>query len=86
MDGRIGKIRPGVTSITRRVEAEVVPAVIDGAYEAWPRHRKMFSFHPIRVIFGAPVGRGRTGEMDDEEFTLVIERRLKELQRELRRR
>lgn len=52
-DGSIGEIHPGIASIARRSGSPVVPAVIDGAFEVWPRARKLFRFGPaVKVAFG----------------------------------
>jgi len=83
-DGEIGKVRAGVCSIIKRADAVLIPAVIDGAYEAWPRRKKIFGFHKIRVIFGAPVEYGRSGRDDDARFSEMIQTVLRALQRQLR--
>ncbi len=54
-DGTIGELHPGVELIAHRSGSPVIPAVIHGAFEAWPRTRKMFWFRPIRVAFGSPL-------------------------------
>jgi 1-acyl-sn-glycerol-3-phosphate acyltransferase len=52
--GEIEPLLPGVGLIVRRAgpTVKVVPAAIDGAYEAWSRHRKFFRSWPIRVKYG----------------------------------
>ena len=52
--GAIEPLQPGVGLIARRAgpTVKVVPAAIDGAYEAWSRHRKIFRPWPIRVKYG----------------------------------
>lgn len=54
-DGSIGEIHRGIAMIANRTGSPVVPAVIHGAFEAWPRTRKMFRLRPIRVAFGRPL-------------------------------
>jgi 1-acyl-sn-glycerol-3-phosphate acyltransferase len=56
-DGEIKKIQPGIGLIVRRAGVPVVPAVIDGSFEAWPPHRgvKIFRPHPIRIAYGPPM-------------------------------
>ena len=51
-DGEIAPMQPGVGLIVRRAGVPVVPAVIDGSFEAWPKADKIFHPHPIRVQFG----------------------------------
>ena len=77
-------MRPGLCSIIKRADAVLIPAVMDGAYDAWPRHKRILGFHKIRVIFGAPIEYDGAVTADDEQFAEMIEKTLRELQRELR--
>ena len=54
-DGSIGPLQKGVALVVRRAGVPVVPAVIVGSFEAWPRHRSIFRPHPIRVRYGPPM-------------------------------
>lgn len=51
-DGTLQPIQSGVGLIIRRAGVPVVPAVIDGSFAAWPRDRKLFRSHPVRVMYG----------------------------------
>ncbi len=42
-DGKISPFKPGFGLLCRRGKAAVVPVVIDGAFECWPKHKKFFS-------------------------------------------
>jgi 1-acyl-sn-glycerol-3-phosphate acyltransferase len=54
-DGRLHPIQPGIAMLVRRVDAPVIPAVVDGAYRAWPKGAKLPRPVPVRVMFGAPL-------------------------------
>lgn len=54
-DGSIGELHSGIGLIAQRSGSPIVPAVIHGAYEAWPRTRKLFRLRPIKVAFGSPL-------------------------------
>ena len=56
-DGELDKMQPGVGLMIRRAQVPVVPAVIDGSFQAWPRGsgQKIFKPHPIRIVFGDAV-------------------------------
>jgi len=54
-DGRIQPLRRGVELLARRARVPIVPVVIDGAYEVWPRHRRWPRPGTIRVEFGPPL-------------------------------
>jgi 1-acyl-sn-glycerol-3-phosphate acyltransferase len=40
-DGRIGPMLPGLGAIARKARVPIVPTLIDGLAQAWPRHRKL---------------------------------------------
>lgn len=50
-DGRIHEMERGIALVIRRAKVPVVPAVIDGSYEAW-KGRKVFRPWPIRLCYG----------------------------------
>lgn len=54
-NGEIGPVHAGVVLLAARAGVPIVPVVIDGAFEAWPRHRPLPRRHPIRVLFGDPI-------------------------------
>ena len=53
--GEIGALKPGVFRMAARAAVPVVPTVIDGAFEAWPRSRLLPRPKQIAVIFGKPL-------------------------------
>lgn len=56
-NGEIQKMEAGVGLIVRRAGVPVVPAAIEGSFEAWPpkRGHKIFRPHPVRVVYGPPM-------------------------------
>src|SRR4051812_40898438 len=54
-DGEIGPILPGVALILKRAKVPIVPVVVDGSFKAWPRWRKIFRKHPVRIMYGRPM-------------------------------
>jgi 1-acyl-sn-glycerol-3-phosphate acyltransferase len=58
-DGSIGAVAPGMVLILNRCKADVpiVPVVIDGAYETWPRGRKgpKLVGGRIRIVYGRAI-------------------------------
>lgn len=51
-DGSIGAFHPGVVLMARRAGVPIIPAVIHGAYEIWPRDRRWPSLGRVRVYYG----------------------------------
>lgn len=57
-DGQPQPFKRGVAVLVKRAQCPVVPAAIDGAFEAWPRSRPKPIFWrapQIRVRFGEPI-------------------------------
>lgn len=82
-DGEIGPIQPGVVLVLRRAHVPIIPVVIDGSFQAWPRTGKLFRAHPIRVMFGPPL---QIEGLAPPEITGLIDRTLRSMLAELRSR
>jgi 1-acyl-sn-glycerol-3-phosphate acyltransferase len=54
-DGEIAPLQRGVALIIERARVVVVPAVIVGAFEAWPIRRRFFRCRPVCIQFGPPM-------------------------------
>ncbi len=83
-DGKIGDMKPGVALLSRRSGVVVVPSVIDGAFECWPRHQKFPSLGKISVIYGEPIESEKVKELGDKKFAELLTMRMRALQNELR--
>jgi len=70
-DGQVQRFLPGIGQLLLRSGASVVPARIDGTFEAWPRGRRWPRICRITLTFGAAEGpnalRARGGGQNDEE-------------------
>lgn len=83
-DGSIGTLHPGLAMLAARSQAQVVPVVIDGAFECWPRHRKMFRPGRIWVSYGRPMRYGGQRRKEAEEFMRQLRASMVELHSRLR--
>lgn len=54
-DGTLQPFRAGVGLLLAHMPVPVVPVVIEGAYDAWPRHKLLPRLRPIRVRICPPV-------------------------------
>ncbi len=80
-DGRIAPFKPGFGLLCRRGNAAVVPVVIDGAFECWPRHQKLFSTGgKIVVCYGKAVTVEQVKSMSDRELAEVLTDTLRQMQ------
>ncbi|MFG0258826.1 MAG: lysophospholipid acyltransferase family protein [Phycisphaerales bacterium JB041] len=56
--GEVQPFKRGVAVLVKRAQCPVVPAALDGAFEAWPRHKagpRLWRAPRIRVRFGDPI-------------------------------
>jgi 1-acyl-sn-glycerol-3-phosphate acyltransferase len=83
LDGEIGPIEKGVALIERRAKVPVIPAVIVGAFEAWPITREYPRPWPIRVQYGPPL---YLADRKPEAIVATIDRTLRQMFEELRAR
>jgi 1-acyl-sn-glycerol-3-phosphate acyltransferase len=84
-DGRIEPLKPGMSLLCRRGNAPVIPTVIDGAFECWPKHKKMFSCGSIHVQFGKPITPSQAKEMGDKKLAEHLTQTLRIMQADLRK-
>jgi cytidylate kinase len=84
-DGKITAFKPGFGLLCRRGNAAVVPVLIDGAFEAWPRHKKLFSpgTH-IAICYGKCIPAGQVKKMGDRKLAQVLTDTLRKMQNDCR--
>ncbi len=63
-NGTMLPVQAGVALVVRRAKVPVMPAIIYGAYDAWPRHQVAPKFGRVRVIYRAPID--MTGMSSDQ--------------------
>jgi len=80
-DGEIGPMEKGVALVVRRARVPVVPAVIVGSFEAWPRHRQFPRPSPIRVRYGPPM---HFDGLEADQIVATIDSTLRRMFEELR--
>lgn len=83
-DGRISSLKPGFGLLCRRAKAAVVPVLIDGAFECWPRHRKIFSPGAITLCFGKVIPPEQTRTMTNEQLADYLTHTLRQMQHDCR--
>lgn len=72
-DGRIAALRPGFSFLCRKAKAPIVPVVIDGAFQCWPRNQKFFSpWQHIWVRYGKRIEPQEASRMSDDELAVHL--------------
>jgi 1-acyl-sn-glycerol-3-phosphate acyltransferase len=83
-DGRIAAFKAGFGLLCRRSGATVVPVLVDGAFECWPRHKTLFAPGSIVVWFGKPLLPGQIRSMTNEQLAGRLTRTLRQMQHDAR--
>jgi 1-acyl-sn-glycerol-3-phosphate acyltransferase len=84
-DGKIAPFKPGLGLLSRRGNAPIVPVVIDGAFECWPRFKKLFSpGHRIHVTYGKPITVEQVKDMGDKKLAEHLTKTLRQMQTQSR--
>jgi len=83
-DGSIGPMHGGPAAIAARAGVPIVPMVIDGAFEAWPRTRVLPRPHRIRVACGWAVSVGAGGADAPEAVMAAVRQEMLDLQAEMK--
>lgn len=84
-DGKIAAFRPGFGLLCRRGGAAVVPVVIDGAFESWPRGKKLFSpGGRIVVCYGECISTEQVKNMSDKQLAETLTDTLRRMQNDCR--
>lgn len=72
-DGKIAMLRPGFSLLSRKGNAAIVPVVIDGAFQCWPRTKKFFSpWYRISVYYGKCIEPEQARSMSDDELAAHV--------------
>ena len=82
-DGNLRPMQRGAALVVRRAAVPIVPVVLDGSFQSWPKGCKMFHSHPISVMYGPALDiEGLKGDA----VIALIESTLRRMLDELRKR
>ncbi|GAB4138391.1 lysophospholipid acyltransferase family protein [Thermopirellula anaerolimosa] len=76
-----GDVQPferGFVALARRSQAVIVPAAIEGAFQAWPRRRRFPRPGRVHIHFGMPLGPDEYRDWPDDRLVAETEARVKE--------
>jgi 1-acyl-sn-glycerol-3-phosphate acyltransferase len=79
-NGKISSVKAGFGLLSRRGNAAIVPVMIDGAFECWPRHKKIFSPGYVVVWYGKAITVEQAKSMGDREVAEVVTDTLRQMQ------
>jgi 1-acyl-sn-glycerol-3-phosphate acyltransferase len=85
LDGQVGPLKPGFCALARRGKVPILPAGVDGAYDAWPRSSRFPRLTKLRTCFGPMITLEQIERMTDEQLMEEVHRRILACHREARR-
>jgi len=84
-DGKIDEIKPGFSLLMRRSGATLIPMVIDGIFERWPRTQKYPKLGGrVGVMYGKPIDAAYITEVGEEQFIGEFNQTLQQMHNDLR--
>jgi 1-acyl-sn-glycerol-3-phosphate acyltransferase len=83
-DGKIVPFKAGFGLLCRRSDAPVVPVLVDGAFEAWPRQKRFFRPGLVTIWYGPLVPAAQMQAMSNEELADHLTAILRQMQNECR--
>ena len=84
-DGELIPLKSGFCMLAHRAQVPLVPVGIDGAYDAWPRHRKLPRPRKICLVAGPPITAQQVAKLTDEELVKLLEQRIQQCHTTARR-
>src|SRR5262249_52594194 len=84
-DGQMHPFKPGVSLLVKRVQAPILPVGVAGAYEAWPRCRRLPHLAPwplmnlrgLAVSIGKPLDPAPFAAMDRDAMLAALFEKVK---------
>ena len=78
-DGRMGEIKSGFAILAKKARVPIAPVAIVGAYECWPRSRRVPRPGRIRLEFGRVLSVDEVAALDERSLVEQCTRQLEEL-------
>lgn len=70
-DGRLQAFKGGAVLSAKMAGVPIIPCGVEGAYDAWPRHRRWPRRRTLHVRFSAPVDSSGAGLLERLESTVA---------------
>lgn len=86
-DGELQDFMPGLIMLAQKTKSPIVPAAIEGAYDAMPRHEhgKMHLFRKIAIRYSDPIPVETVTSLSSEELMTLVRQKIVENLNELRK-
>ncbi len=82
-DGRIHPMFPGLASIAKKTGVPIIPVLIDGMYQAWPKRSPLPRSGNVIIRYGEIIQPGDYAGLSADELVRFLRKRLIEMQHRL---
>lgn len=86
LDGSIGPMLAGLATMAKKCKVAIVPTVIDGMFQAWPRHQALPGVGDVIIEYDRPILPAEYENLDPEALTEEIRGRMIAMQARRHRR
>lgn len=76
VDGLVAPLKPGFSALAKRARVPLVPAAIEGAFDAWPRRQALPGIAVLEIVIGEPIMPDEAQRFDDRDLVAEVERRI----------
>ena len=76
-DGQLSPLKPGFCMLARRAGVPLLPVGIDGAFDAWPRGRRIPQLTRICLEAGHPISAEQVSNLSDEDLVSLLQERIR---------
>jgi 1-acyl-sn-glycerol-3-phosphate acyltransferase len=83
-DGRIADFKPGFGLLCKKTNAIIVPVLIDGAFECWPRYKRIFSPGAVSICYGQAIKAEHLKGVSDNALADILTRKVRQMQEQYR--
>ncbi len=85
-DGKIAEIKPGFGLLARRGKAMIVPMVMDGIFDRWPRTQKFPKLGGrVGILYGKPIPADTIKQVGEEKFIAEFNQTMRTMHNDLRK-
>lgn len=78
-DGTIAVMQPGVVLLARKARVPLIPTMLLGGFEIWPRHKRFPRPSPVIVAYAVPLSVSEIEALSDDECIRIVRDRIVEL-------
>ena len=76
-DGGIAPLKSGFCMLAKKAKVPLVPVAISGAYDVWPRTRKLPRLARITMVAGEPIPAETVAALNEDDLVALLDQRIR---------